>query len=150
MGLFGGAARVRRTDRAWGGPVRRLDAGFWPGRSPAGRQLAFSTSLAAGSIGIVPVDSGAERIVLDAALGIQSDTPCWMPGGRELLFRARNREGRRSIYVMPAEGGTPRVVAAADNAASGVRGGWSFGGDKVFLGVTEQESDVSVMEVESR
>jgi serine/threonine-protein kinase len=146
----GGIWIVRRTDGAWGEPVRRLDHGFWPGWSPDGRQLVFSTSLSAGSIGIVPVDSGPERIVLDAALGIQSDTPFWMAGGRELIFRARNREGRRSIYVMPAEGGTPRAVAAADDAASGVRGGWAFGGDKVFLGVTEQESDVSVMEVESR
>ncbi len=141
---------VRRTRGVWGDAVRRLDHGFWPSWSPDGRELAFSTDLAAGSIGVVPVDSGPERIVVDGASGLLANTPFWMPNGRELIFRARNAEGRHSLYVVPLEGGTPRAVAATDAAPSGVRGGWAAGVDRAFIGVAEQESDVSVIDVESR
>jgi serine/threonine-protein kinase len=145
----GGIWIVRRTDGAWGAPVKRLDHGFWPGWSPDGRKLSFSSGLLGGALGVVPVDSGPPRILIDGARGITANQAFWTANGTQLIFRGHDSRGRSAVFSIPASGGTPRLLAVfEDRTMSTVRGGWGFDRDRMYFSAEERQSDVWVMEVE--
>ena len=146
----GGLWIARRTNGVWGKPVRRLDHGFWPVWSPDGRHIVISTSIVAGSVVVVPSDSGPERVVVDAAAGIAADKTFWTGDGATLVFRGRDPSARRSLYTVPVAGGAPRQIAVVDNGAGVVRGGWAYSAKRIYFGMQEQESDISVIEAEPR
>jgi Tol biopolymer transport system component len=140
---------ARRNKSVWGPPVRRLDHGFWPNWSPDGRELSFSSSLLGGALGVVPVDSGPPRILMDGAHGIDADKAYWSANGTQLIFRGHDPRGRSAVFSIPAAGGTPRLLAVfEDPNVSAVRGGWGFGGGRMYYSAEERQSDVWVMEVE--
>ena len=66
---------------------------------------------------------------------------------RELVAAAWPRcTWRRTI---PAARGTPRLLAVfEDPNVSAVRGGWSFGGGRMYYSPKERQSDVWVMELD--
>ncbi|MEO8226709.1 MAG: protein kinase [Gemmatimonadota bacterium] len=140
---------VRRVGGVWGQPVERLDHGFWPEWSPDGRNIAFTTHLVDGSVSVVPADAGPERAVTNAATGLLTDKIFWSADGASLLFRARSPAGERGIYRAPSAGGEApkRVGVLAADANASVRGGWGYSGDRAYLSLPEQQSDVSVIEV---
>jgi Tol biopolymer transport system component/tRNA A-37 threonylcarbamoyl transferase component Bud32 len=140
---------VRRTNGVWGTPVRRLDHGFWPNWSPDGRALSFSSSILGGALGVVPVDSGPPRILMDGAHGIDADKAYWTANGTQLIFRGHDPRGRAAVFSIPAVGGTPRLLAVfEDPNISTVRGGWGFADGRMYYSAEERQSDVWVMEVE--
>ena len=140
---------VRRTKGVWGAPVRRLDYGFWPTFSPDGRELSFSSTILGGALGVVPVDSGPPRILLDGTHGIDADKAYWRADGTELVFHGHEARGRAAIFSLPAAGGTPRLLALfEDPNLSSARGGWGFANGRMYYSAEERQSDVWVMEVE--
>ena len=105
-----------------------MDHGFWPNWSPDGRELSFSDRLRGGALGVVPVDSGPPRILLDGTHGIDADKAYWSANGRELIFHGHDARGRAAMYSIPAAGGTPRLLALfEDPNLSALRGNWAFG-----------------------
>jgi Tol biopolymer transport system component len=145
----GGIWIARRTNGVWGAPVRRLDHGFWPTWSPDGREFAFSGSILGGALGIVPVDSGPPRILMDGAHGIDADKAYWVANGTQLIFRGHDSRGRSAVFSIPAGGGTPRLLAVfEDPNIAAVRGGWGFADGRMYYSAEERQSDVWVMELE--
>ena len=144
----GGIWIARRTADGWGAPVRRTDFGHWVAWSPDGGSLAFTTLVSAGSLYRVPVDSGEPREVLRATTDVAADKAFWTPDGRSLLFRGSDAAGRRSLFVVPATGGTPREIALLDDEGGiSLRGGWAYGRDRAYFSRIEQSSDITVLEV---
>jgi Tol biopolymer transport system component len=140
---------VRRTNGVWGTPVRRMDHGYWPVWSPDGRELSFSVGIQGGALGILPVDSGPPRILLDGTHGIDADKAYWSANGTELIFHGHDARGRAAMYSIPAAGGTPRLLALfEDPNVSALRGNWAFGGGRMYYSAEERQSDVWVMELE--
>ena len=130
----GGIWIARRTNGMWGAPVRRLDHGFWPNWSPDGRQLSFAGSILGGALGVVPVDSGPPRILLDGTHGLDADKAYWSADGTTLVFHGHDARGRAAMFSIPAAGGTPRLLAVfEDPNVSAVRGGWGFAHGRTIL-----------------
>jgi Tol biopolymer transport system component len=145
----GGIWIVRRTNGVWGAPVRRMDHGFWPTWSPDGRELSFATSILGGALGIVPVDSGPPRILLDGTHGIDATKAHWSANGTALTFEGHDARGRTAMFSIPAAGGTPRLLAVfEDSNVSPARVGWAFANGRMYFGGAERQSDVWVVEVE--
>jgi hypothetical protein len=111
--------------------------------------LSFSSSLVGGALGVVPVDSGPPRILLDGTHGIVADKAYWRANGTELVFHGRDASGRAAVFSLPAAGGTPRLLALfEDPNLSALRGGWGFANGRMFYTAEERQSDVWVMELE--
>lgn len=89
-------------------PVGRADVlELFPALSPDGRHLAYSSARSGRlELYVRPVDGEGERqLTFDAKQNVQ---PAWSPDGRELAFHSKDRGG---IWVVPASGGAPRLVA---------------------------------------
>jgi Tol biopolymer transport system component len=43
----------------------------------------------------------------------------WSPDGESIVFEHAFRDGTVGLMVMPAQGGSPRVISTADGVASG-------------------------------
>ena len=140
---------VKRTRGVWGPPVRRLDHGSWPTFSPDGRALSYSSSILGGALGVVPVDSGPPRILVEGTHGIVADKAYWRASGTELVFHGRDARGRAAVFSIPAAGGTPRLLALLEDPNhSALRACWGFANGRMYYSAEERQSDVWVMEVE--
>ena len=142
----------RRPDRSWEAPFERVTTGYWPQWSPDGRWLAFSHGLTGGAIGLVPADSGPERVLLDPARGGPApEVPAWSPDGKTIYFKSHDAMGNASIWAIPAAGGTPQLLVRFDDPTRpSYRPEISVGGGRIFFTVDERQSDVYVMDVERR
>ena len=95
--------------------------------SPDGKTLAFS-SVDANELHIytIGVDGGSPRRLVDAP----AREPVFSPDGTKIAYVEDKLLGRvgGGLWVVPAEGGTPKLVAEAGNASSPV---WSPDGRRV-------------------
>ena len=66
------------------------------------------------------------------------------PDGRTLYTTATDRDGRRGIWAIPVYGGTPRLVVSYDDPALAPARFLSLGPDRLYLTVSEYESDIWV------
>ncbi len=106
----GGGVFVMRSD---GSRVRRLaDAGYNPAWSPDGREILFADEGIArpedrtgtvSQLWAVEVATGRKRLVRNE----DAVRPQWSPNGRQIAFWARDVEGHRDLWTMPAGGGQP-------------------------------------------
>jgi len=64
--------------------------------------------------------------------------------GRTIYVAAVRRDGRRGFWAMPASGGAARLVVAADDPAAVLFGRLSVGPDRLYLTVSQYESDIWV------
>lgn len=79
--------------------------------SPDGTQIAFSYK---GDIFKVPVSGG--RAIQLTSHAAHDYKPIWSPDNKSIAF-ASNREGSFDVYLMPAEGGSPkRLITHSSNA----------------------------------
>ena len=72
--------------------------------SPDGKQIAFCYK---GDIYKVPV-GGGEAVQLTTQSSYECN-PVWSPDGKLIAF-ASDRKGNFDIFVMPAQGGTPKQL----------------------------------------
>jgi len=101
--------------------------------SPDGRSIAYVRNAVspAQETAVVSRDGsgrwGAPRtLVKGGAAGI------WSPDGRKIATQMPTGEGKYSVVVLPAGGGTPRIVGIPqDQADGGV--GWAFSQDSKFI-----------------
>ena len=150
----GGIWVVRRNaDRSWGTPVQRTQLGFWPSWSPDGRLVAFNGELAGGSLYVVPADTGAPRVVVDASQPGHplASRPEWSEDGRTIYFKSHDARGEASIWAVPASGGTPRLlVRFGDPTRPSDRPEWTLRRGALYFSIEDRESDIWVMDVVPR
>jgi eukaryotic-like serine/threonine-protein kinase len=143
----GGIYTVRRVDGVWQKPVERLPWGFFANFSPDGRTLAFSSSITQGSLWTMPVDSGQPRLLADSIgpRGVLGDIARWSDDGRFVYTRTTSATGT-TFWRIPAGGGAPeRIVTLEGGQRSS--GGWSSVGERLAYAISEEHSDLWVMEV---
>ena len=143
----------RRRDGSWGEPVQRLTTGYSPRWSPDGKRLAYVTGRTGGSLGVIPVDSGPARLLLDASQPRQPRAawPYWSEDGRQLYFKSHDLQGKASIWSISAEGGNPRALVRFDDPdRPSYRNQWALGGNRLYFPIQDRQSDIWVMEMESR
>jgi Tol biopolymer transport system component len=143
----------RRPDRSWEVPVERVAAGYWPSWSPDGRWLAYSHEIAGGTISVVLVDSGPERVVVDPSrpLGVRGEVPTWSADGKTLYFKSHDARGNASVWSVPAAGGAPRLLVRFDDPTHpSYRPELAISGGRIFFTIEDRQSDVYVMDVVKR
>jgi hypothetical protein len=59
------------------------------------------------------------------------------------IYAEAGRDGRRGIWAIPVAGGAARLVVVYDDPAL-TPYGWNIGPDRVYLTVSEYESDIWV------
>ena len=153
-GAIGGLWIVRRNPNgSWGRPVRRLPSGgVWPAWSPDGRWLLYGTRPLElrGQLAVVPVDSGAPRVLVDPARPGQlaAEQAWWSEDGRMVYFKTHDPRGNASIWVMPVAGGSPRLVVRFDDPARpSYRNAWVLGRTRIYFTVDDRQGDIWVIDV---
>ena len=114
--------------------------------APDGDRLVYDMGNA---IGVVTLE-GEETQLLDGAVagfdGVVK--PDWSRDGRFIYFSAIRTDGSQGLYSVPAAGGEPRLLVRYDDPATQVFVfGFSVGDGKVYLTVSEFESDIYVMDL---
>ncbi len=143
----GGIWTARRVNGAWQKPVERLGWGFFANWSPDGRTLAFGSSLTSGSLWTMPADSGAPRLLADTTgpRALLGDQVRWSDDGRSVYTRNADATGT-TFWRIPLGGGTPeRIVTLEGGQRSS--GGWGNAAGRLVYAVSEERSDLWVMEV---
>lgn len=95
-----------------GAHVQRLTYGQWvdsPAWSPKGDMIVYERQRSQGQYDIYVIDpSGRNNQALTEG-NARNENPSWSPDGRFIAF-ASNRNGRRQIFVMGADGSDPHQV----------------------------------------
>jgi Tol biopolymer transport system component len=140
---------VSRSGRSrWGAARRLTSAGGTNGRwSPDGRQIVYTRPDGIWTIGpsagpprrVLGVDSAAH-----SSLGIAQ----WSADGRTIFYKAFDRQGRASIWSVPAAGGTPQLLVRLDDPKrQSPRPEFATGGQRFYFTIAERVSDVWTMEL---
>ena len=150
--LIRAAFIVRRAaDGRWGTAVARVSKDCYRvDWSPDGRYLAYMTSNDGGSLIVVPVDSGAPRVIVDAGIpgNPNAEQPFWSRDGRSILFKSHDARGVASIWTVPGGGGRPRLLIHFDDPThQSYRPQWALGRDRVYFPVQDRQSDVWVVDI---
>lgn len=79
--------------------------------------------------------------------------PHWSPDQKQILFTGFLLDSQPRLYVVSADGGTPRSVLPSNNKWASVSGDWRTDGRQIVLDVQEMESgrepDIRVLDLES-
>jgi Tol biopolymer transport system component len=104
--------RVLRTLRLSGPQLVTNDEGLEldPAISPDGKQVAYAAGVEGAMRIFVRQREGSRAVAVSASLGGNHRRPRWLRDGTHLLF-----QGDRGIWLVPAQGGSPREVVAAPN-----------------------------------
>jgi Tol biopolymer transport system component len=131
----------------WQKPVQRLDWGFFGNWSPDGRTLAFSSSLTRGSFWTMPTDSGAPRLLADSTgpRGLTGDQARWSDDGRYIYTRNTSASGT-TFWRIPLAGGAPEPIVTLEGGQRS-SGGWGSAAGRLSYSISEERSDLWVMEV---
>jgi Tol biopolymer transport system component/DNA-binding winged helix-turn-helix (wHTH) protein len=63
----------------------------------------------------------------------------WSPDGRQILFTASNSEGQMKVYLLPSEGGRPKMLLPSDHRVQ-FDPNWSPDGRKIVFSTSETVS----------
>ncbi len=131
----------------WNAP-QQLTQGFGshPNWAPDGTRIVYDMGNA---IGVVTL-TGEDTQILDGAAAdfVGVSKPDWSLDGRSIYFSALRTDGSQGLYSVPPAGGEPRLLVRYDDSAKQVFiWGFSVGDGKVYLTVSEFESDIYVMDL---
>jgi Tol biopolymer transport system component len=150
-----GVSFIRRTGTGWSAPavVAKTDGAPVPVFSPDGHSLLLSGNLGldAGKVRIVPADGGPARVLLSGALpGTDAIAAFgrWSPDGSRAYLFAIDRQGRSSIWSIPAKGGTPTLVVRFDDPSrESNRREFDTDGKHMYFTLARMDADVWVTDV---
>jgi hypothetical protein len=96
------------------------------------------------SLVLVDPDSGAGRTVyIPAADDPFPETAIFSKDGRSLYFKSHDAQGHAMFSVVPATGGTPRVVVRfPDLARPSSRQGFSMSATRFYFPVEDRQSNI--------
>jgi TolB protein len=141
---------ISREDRSseWSAPRQlTFDGGGYPRWSPDGRWVAYL----AGGLRVIPPSGGDDRTLAGgegSALGTAPRFPEWSPDGRTVYFKAYDAEGRDSFWSVPVAGGAPRLLVRFDDPdMASLRREFTTDGERFYLTIGRQESDIWTMEL---
>ena len=142
---------VARRDGSghWGDPVQRRVGGSGATWSPDGRSIAFFTTLAGGSLMVMPADSGPERTLIDASVpGAPTVEEIWWLTSGLIYFESHDALGNASIWSVPATGGAPRLLVKFDPALhQSYRVNFAVGNGRFYFPSDDRQSDIWTMEI---
>jgi len=79
--------------------------------------------------------------------------PHWSPDQKEILFTGFLLDSQPRLYVVSANGGTPKSVLPSNNKWASVSGDWRTDGRQIVLDVQEMESgrepDIRILDLET-
>ena len=79
--------------------------------------------------------------------------PHWSPDQKQILFTGFLLDSQPRLYVVSAEGGSPKSVLPSNNKWASVSGDWRTDGRQIVLDVEEMESgrepDIRILDLES-
>ena len=125
---------------------KRLAPGLLARWSPDGRLIAYTAGAYPGEgISVISPDGGEPRVLTEFGHG-----PMWSRDGDTIFFRVPATDERAGIWSVPLSGGEPELLVRYDDPSRlPLRGEWSADGESFYFTLTEFESDVWVMELES-
>jgi TolB protein len=145
---------VSREDRlsSWGEPRRlTLERGQMPRWSPDGNWIAYRSSA---GISLISPDGGDPRVLAKGGsenLGPEPMFPEWSSDGRTVFIKARDSQGMASFWSVPVSGGNPRMLVRFDDPMrNSLRYEFATDGERFFFTLARQESDIWVMDLNSR
>lgn len=95
---------------------------------------------------------GSEKVQLTAG-ATGAFAPHWSPDQKEILFTGFLLDSQPRLYVVSADGGTPRSVLPSNNKWASVSGDWRTDGRQIVMDVQQMESnqdpDIRILDLES-
>ena len=144
----------RPTDGKWGKPAMRM-AGVWPRDwSPDGRFL-LGIRRSDTAIVVLPVDSGAARVVSSFRSVAQSAPVIvgevhWSPDGATIYLKVDRADTTR-IWSVPIAGGSPRLLAQlTDPVRISARRDFAVDRSHLYFTLTDRQSDLWVVDLRKR
>jgi serine/threonine-protein kinase len=141
----------RGTSGRWEEPVRLVERGNWSAFSPDGSRISYTLGSIGSRLYTVALEGGTPQLTYDAVAmrGPTVEQPAWSPDGRSIYFKSHDPSGRASIWMVAADGGTPRLVTFFDDPARpSSRFNWAIGAGRLFFAIDERQSDVWVIDFE--
>ena len=125
---------------------KRLAPGLLARWSPDGRLIAYTAGTFPGEgISVISPGGGEPRVLTEFGHG-----PMWSRDGDTIFFRVPATDERAGIWSVPLSGGEPELLVRYDDPSRlPLRSEWSTDGESFYFTLTEFESDVWVMELES-
>ena len=117
------------------------------------RQLGTGGIVTRDSISIMAQGSSAERVlyVRRAPTDPRAINLQWGADNRSLYFRHTETDGRVTFWKLSIDGGTPRLVAHLDDLTRpSYRQSFATDGRRIYFGVNDRQSDISVVELIER
>jgi Tol biopolymer transport system component len=121
--------------------------------SPDGRQLVLSDPVDVAGRGLVVIDlvTGAKRVIPTPDV---ADQVSWSPDGQRIAYRGFALQGplqkESGLWVVRASGGAPQQFWPSGRAAgTGATMIWGWTEDGAGIAITQDSSDVSVVDVAS-
>ena len=154
QGADGGVYVVSRlAPGKWSSP-RRLSVHHAPfsastGFSDWSPDAKWIVSVTARSIVAVSSDSAASRTIYAAPLNEPApETLIWSRDGRSIYFKSHDAEGRATISIVPASGGTPRpVVRFPDLSRPSLRQGFGMSATRFYFPIEDRQSTIWIAEL---
>jgi hypothetical protein len=97
----------------------------------------------------VPVSGGTPTLAYSAGNdGPRPEQVSWSADGRSLFFKSHDASGIASVWMLPATGGTARLVTRFDDPARpSSRFNLAVGREHLYFAIDERQSDVWVLEL---
>ena len=139
---------------AWHEPVQLTDFGCYPRAwAPDGSGILCGVPDASVLMLVSPTGSVLWRYDLTARNHLAWGDPSsadvrYSSDGSTIYFAARNDDGRDGVWALPAGGGEAHLVVSFDDPSVTERGFLSVGPDRLYVTVSQYESDIWVANLE--